>query len=1119
MPCRERRGGSGAQPVLADRLAGAPHGQSELSTGRRKVIHDTGRSPRPRVWLFLPFLIFALGAPVCAQSRTSAGLRGTVVDAQGSSVSGALVQVHQENTGVTKTALTNEEGQFLLLLLPPGGPYTLTVQYPGFAEERRERLVLQVGDVQAVDIVLRIDPLDVSGLEVTVDRATVFDPNQVGPATRITERMIESLPVLSRDVLEMAVLSPLVKTTEGGGFSVAGQNDRYNAILVDGLLSKDMFGLTAGGVPGGQAGAKLLPLDAVAQFEVLVAPFDVRLSGFTGGVMNAVTRSGTNQWRARAGGVHRNQALIGDLSLPTGPVDASGVDRSLLAMSLGGPLRHDAVHFFLTGEFERRRQPPDGFNLFRDNPSLIRISEETVQATADVLDDQFGIEAGDAAPYTLTRELANVFGRVDWNFDRGDRLTLRHIMASARNDEAPGRSAFGPYELSSNTVERQSTSNVTSFQLFSEFGARYSNELDLTFQHISDRTTPLSEGPQLEVALISAINDVSHSRTLRLGGDFFGQVNDLEQRSLRLTNSLDVKLGEDIMTVGLTGAWYRIDHAYLPGAHGEYFFASFGDLQRAAPYRFQQTVLAEGQDPSIGFDVLETGAFVQRQIRAGEGLTMHFGLRADVPWVFGRPERNLDIEAIVGYDTSEIPTGNPLLSPRWGFNWRSTGDRRWQVRGGAGFFFGQVPYVWLSNAFHNDGLRSVTRVCEGRFDDAPRPTWAAPQFDPANPPTSCLTPPTSIPPFQDLRTAVIFEPGFKYPQDLKFSAIADWELTSSLTGSLGFLFNKALNQVGVQDLNIEPGAPANAHTLALAGDQRRYYQRVNDDFQQVLLVTNEGEDWAASLTAELRGTLNDRLGFQLGYAASRSWDRMSLVHTDMISNFGLNPTDGDVNKRPLENSTFDRPHKVVAALFGAPIPGLPETEISLLYTGQSGLPFSYVYRGDVNGDGYSGLGGAFDRNNDLLYVPEELSEVPISFVTRILLSRALEEDACLAGFRGRNVRRNHCRAPWEHRLDLRLAQNIDLGSTEVRLEGDLINVFNLVNREWGRVERAESIIPLLELCQVACGGEGAPPATWGGAVLPGRDEQGRLRPTEPWTFVSPDSQWQAQLGVRITFGN
>jgi len=1056
--------------------------------------------------------------PLSAQSRSTSAVRGLVVSTEGAPVAGAVIEMRHDDTGLGRSALTDERGQFLLLQLAPGGPYTLSVSHVAYSIERLGNIMLRVGVTHFVDVSLSLEAIEVEGIEVRVERAVVFDPNQVGPATRLSERVIESMPILSRDVMELATLSPLVTTTAGGGFSVAGVNDRYNAVLIDGIGNKDLFGVTAGGVPGGQAGAKLIPLDAVAQYEVLIAPFDVRLSGFTGGVLNAVTRTGTNDWRVTGGAVHRNEAFIGDLHLQTGPVEASGVDRSLFAFSAGGPIVRDELHVYLAAEFEQRRRPPSGFNLVRDDPSLIRLSPDSVARVASLFDSEFGVDLGEWAPYPLEQGLGNIFARVDWNPGGAHRMTARHVYARAVDDQEPNRSAFDPYELSSNAVFRSSTSNVTSVQLLSDLGPRLANELDVTFQRSADRTDPASEDPQIDVLLRNAIDGTAYSRELRFGGQYSAQVNDLEQTSLRLTNNLDRKYGDDILTLGVSAAWHDIQNAFLPGARGEWFFPSMADLVRNTPYRYQQAVLAEGEDEAIDFGVIEWGAFAQYKMHAGKGLTMHFGLRADVPHVLGRPAQNVELLDLFGYDTSRLPSGNVLFSPRFGFNWQSGGERNTQVRGGWGMFNGQIPYAWLSNAFHQNGLRSVTHVCEGRRTAEPHSTWPAPAFDGSATTVSCYDPLPNSDPWRVVRTAVVFEPDFRYPKDLKFAAAVDRELTDRVTGTLGALFSKSLDQVGFKELNIDVGAPDSEDMAVLGGLERRYYERRHEDYAQVLAVTNEGEDWGVSLSAELKGTLTDRLAFQLGYAMARSWDRTSLVSTDMLANFGLTATSGDVNKPPLRTSNFDRPHKFVATVYGAPFPGLPRTEVSLLYIGQSGLPFSYVYRGDVNGDGHPGLGPAFDRNNDLLFVPDSVSGQPMSFVTQLLMGVALNEDECLARYRGEQLNRNGCRAPWEHRLDLRLTHTVSLGHAELRLEADMINVLSLIAPELGRVERTASMIPLLELCQLGCGPEGPLPARWGGAVLPTRDEDGALRASDPWTVITPESQWQLQMGARLTFG-
>ncbi len=1066
------------------------------------------RLPRivPSLALFAAAL--ALAPELAAQSRTTSAIRGRVTGIDGAAQIAATVIVAHQETGANRSAITNERGDFLILLLQPGGPYEVTVQALGFAEERREGLTLQVGEVTTLNFVLAPQAVDIEGVDVEVRRDEIFNPAQVGPATLLNERIVESMPVLSRDITELALLSPLVKTTESGGFSVAGQNDRYNSLLIDGVLNKDMFGLTSGGVPGGQAGAKLLPLDAVTQYEVLVAPFDVRLSGFTGGVMNAVTRSGTNDWRFRGAAVARTESLMGDLVLPTGPVEASGVDRSLIALSAGGPVKLNKGHFFVSGEFETRNRPPSGYNLFRDAPSVVRISPESLTSLQTEVENQFGIDTGTGEVFPLGQELSNVFGRLDWNFDGGTRLTVRNIFSLTSNDESPNRTAFEAYELSSNAVMRRSLSNTTSFQLFSPIGNSLANQLDLSVQRVSDETTPVSRVPQIDVDLLSSIDGASFVRPVRFGGDFFGQENNLEQTTLRLTNALDITRGDDVLTLGVTAAYYDIAHTFLPGAGGEYFFARAADVATNAPQRFQVTRTAEGFDPTADFGVLEWGGFVQHQLNAGQGLSMRFGLRFDVPHVLGSPDTNFEVLDFFGYDTGNLPSGNLLISPRWGFNWQSEGERRWQVRAGAGMFAGQLPYVWLANAFHNDGARSVTQICEGRRTDEPPTGNGVPAYVPGSLPTSC-----EFGAFTETNSVVVLPGDFRYPQDLKFSVSGDREISDRLSATVGVLFSKAINQIGVQELNIEGGAPAPGYS-ELGGFERQFYRPLNPSFGQVLAITNDGEDWAATFSAEARGQVTDRLNLQVGYAYSRSWDRMSLMFADMASNFGFNPVENAANDPGLTRSNFDRPHKFVVALFGTPFPGLDDTELSLLYTGQSGLPFSYVYAADANGDGYPGNGGAFDRFNDLLHVPSDAFDLPAPLGSQQLMAAAMRQDPCIAEYIGEIMDRNACRAPWQNNLDLRLAQTFRLGATEVRLEGDVVNVLNLVNGQWGRIESIRPIAPVLEEC-IDCGSR---VVRWGGAVLPQRGDDGELRVDEPWNVLSPESQWQIQVGARVTFG-
>jgi len=1055
-----------------------------------------------------------------AQSQTTSTIRGTVTGPGGMGLTGVEVRVRHGPTGAQRSVLTGSDGSFVVLLLQPGGPYELTASHIGFAPATRSDIHLAIGETRTVALELQTAAVPVEGVAVDVSRGLVTS-RRAGPETLLDEPVLGALPVPSRDVLDLAVVSTLVRTTEGGGFSVGGQNDRYNSLLVDGLSAGDAFGLTPSSVPGAQAGARLLPLDAVAQYEILVAPYDARLSGFAGGVLNAVTRTGTNDLALHAFALGRDAALTGDLTLPSGSARASGIRREVVGVSAGGPLVRDRVHFFLAGEVERRHREPVGYNSGQDDPALVGITPETLDLFKTVFEQGHGVDVGRYGAYDLRQDLTNVFARVDWSFPGGSRLTLRDVFARASNDESPNRTPFEPYGFSSNAVFRTSTNNLLSAQLFTDLGSGGGNELDLSLQRTTDRTRPASDLPQIEAVLTSPFFSLSANRPIRIGSQFYAQDNDLEQTSARLTNTLTRVRGNSTWTLGASAAWHRVGQRYLPGDRGDYYFATWADVLDNAPLRYQRTVLLPGQSPGVSFDVAETGLFAQDQIEL-DAFTLRFGLRLDAPFVLDHPGHNEDVARVFDKNTSSVPSG-VLLSPRVGVNWEGGGARRTQVRAGAGLFTGQLPYVWLANAFHDTGLRSEVQACFGAYNGFnPANANIAPPFDPSDPAPTCLNGPPTV-----VRTVTVFDQDFRYPQYAKVSLALDQEITPSLAASVDVILGHAVHQVALRELNIQRQDTALGPLRGFGGTERFYYGlpssrgfsplRLLPDYGQVLLVTNGSGDRSWSVSAELRGSLTDRLDFRAGYAYGRSYDRMSPTSVDLIGAFGSTPTHRDPNAPPLTPSNFDRPHKVVLALYGTPIPALEDTEISLLYTGESGLPFSYVYRGDLNGDGYPSLGKASDQDNDLVYVPADPLEVPAGPGTTVRLAAALANDPCLKRFSGEMLLRNQCRAPWQNRLDLRVAQRLRVGSASVRVEADMVNVLNLLDRNWGLVRTIPATSSLLQPTE-RIRGNGDLLMQWIAGLLPLRDEAGAQRIPEPWSVASPASQWQAQIGVRVSFG-
>ena len=254
-----------------------------------------GRLAGMAIILVLP-AILAVAAPLAAQGVSTAGLRGRVLDRYGAAIEAALVTLEHTGTGATNTAITTPDGRYTLRGLRPGGPYTMTVTLIGFGDHTREEIELLLGRFVNLDVTLVPEAVVIEGIEVEVQQDIEFDPGRIGISTLVTAEIIEELPTLTRNFVDFAALSPLARVSKEG-VSVAGTNYRFNTLNVDGALNQDVFGLSTENVAGGRAGGRVIPLEAVEQFQVLVAPFDVRQSGFTGGAMNAVTSVGNQRVR------------------------------------------------------------------------------------------------------------------------------------------------------------------------------------------------------------------------------------------------------------------------------------------------------------------------------------------------------------------------------------------------------------------------------------------------------------------------------------------------------------------------------------------------------------------------------------------------------------------------------------------------------------------------------------------------------------------------------------------------------------------------------------------------------------------------------------------------------
>lgn len=1032
-----------------------------------------------------------------AQGVTTAGVNGTVVDNNFQPLRGAEISVTDTRTGGVTTSISNDAGRFAVSHLQPGGPYTIMVRLVGYQPAVRSGVMLSLGQTERLDFVLERGAVELEAIVVMAESNPVLNRSRTGTSTTISQQEINEFPTLNRSFTDFASLSPQVSLTEGAP-SVGGQNNRFNNIQIDGAANNDVFGLADSGIPGGQGNAKAISLEAIEEFQVLTAPFDVRHAGFTGGLINAVTKSGTNELHGSGFVFRTDDGFVSELE----DIDTPEFNDTQFGFTLGGPLKRDKIHFFINGEFEIRDDPTPGPGFDPGGPATqtgaveAGIDPADAQRFIDILQNQYGVEGGTSASLSLDNPRTNLFGRLDFRLGNSHRLVLRHNYSRARADLAPFRTSFS-FAFSSNLAPFTSITNSSVVQLYSQLGSTWSNEALLNVEFIRDERDPLVDFAQVEV-------DVG-STTLVAGAERFSQANSLDQNVIQFTDNLTGLFGRHQITIGTHNELFDFNNLFFEGSLGIYEFDSLDDFETNTVGRYRINTAAPGVDVAAKFTALQLGFYAQDEFAVNDHLNLTFGMRVDVPLILDDPNDNPDFLDAFGISTADVPSGNPLWQPRFGFNWASNAELQTVVRGGAGLFGGRPPFVWMSNAFTNSGQTQIRLTCNGNN---------APGFNPGTSPTTCVDGTTAA--AGGTQRVDFFDTGFRFPLDFKANLAIDKELPYDFTITVEGLYTKAVEQFFFQEFNLvgqqgtDP-SQGNRPVFGTASDDDGGYDpvRKDDRFQQVIQGTNKGENKALLLSLEVQRRFSDRLRVRTSYTFSDVEDLQSLFSSQATSNFGRTPIGGDPNNPPLTTSPFQRKHRIVFSATGVLDLGKGfALRITPQYFGQSGNPFSFGIRADVNGDGYRGQG--INRDNDLLFIPNNANDLVFRDpADAALLEDLINEFDCLREQRGRIMERSSCNNPWSNMLDLRLALDIPAGPGGVQLIADFINLLE------SKLERTNNIDRISEVLRARgrVNDDPTQPIQYD-YTGPVRDENGEL---SPFTTFSPASNRRVQIGLRYNF--
>ena len=984
-------------------------------------------------------------APAFAQS-TSSGVTGVVTSADGKAVSGADVTITHVESGTVSHATTDANGRYTARGLRVGGPYTIAVHSPA-GDDTENDIFLQLNQVETVNAQIgasagTLDTVVVSGSRVS----PVFSPDNKGLGTTISGRALATTPQGNRSIDDVARLDPRINVTDQGDGSISanGLPNRYNNISVDGMSQGDPYGLNANGMP--YTGSPISP-DTIAAYNIATTDFDTS-SDTVGADINAVTKSGTNEFHGSAYYAFRNaSSMVGNLD----GNEYNGYDRDrTYGFTIGGPIIKDKLFFFLSGE----KQNANGIGADSSNAlttgQISQAELDAVIATAKTLGLQPGSFSGGGVELTDSRWL----GKIDWNINDAHRLSLTYQRTKESEPIVQGN-GFNSIGLDSYWYTKDSLTENTSLQLFDDWSDSFSTEAKVSYQKFSQLAGNAINQPQVRVYL---------------GNDFHAPYVYLGEDQYRHENEIATKK----WSVFLAGTWYAGDHTIKGGIdyqrndiynlfgrteHGVYEFYA-GDIFDPNN-NFAQGIYDSYKlyQPAPGYTLDDVAArwvysqfspFLQDTWQVNDKLSLLYGVRVDIPHADHKPLYNAAFETAFGFpNNSSLDSGNKVIEPRFGFNYTFATERPTQLRGGIGLFQSVPPTVWMTNPYQNNGL---TVASFSSYDPATTPFSSDPYNQNVPPGTGSVS-----------GTVDTIDPDFKLPTVWKTSLAFDHELPWwGLVASVEWQYIKTKDAIFYQALNIgAPTSDANGNPILLPDGRLQFWKTAGQfpNSKDANFNRNYAFDPLSTLLTNTDKGISNSITFALSKPFSNSWS--GNISTTFAHANEVNPGNSSqassgykyiarVNPNTEEADTADRniSTSIKASLnWDHAFFGDYKTTVSAYYNGHSGLPYTWIFTGDANGDGIT--------YEDPVYIPL-VNDPLVGYGTATQdqideFQKFIDSDPYLRSHRGQIAGRNAARMPWSNQFDLGIQQEIPgfMKGHKGVVRLDIFNFLNLLNNDWG----------------------------------------------------------------------
>ena len=1101
----------------------------------------------------LTFFVAMIASITMMAQVTSSSISGKITDNNKGTLPGATVVATHTPSGAQYYAVADANGNYRLLNIRPGGPYKIEYRMVGFQTVVQEGITATLGETKILNVRLNEEAIGLG--EVTVSAEAIsngMDSDRAGATTTVSTEQIEALPTITRSLNDVLALTPQAANTSNG-LAIGGGNYRQSYVTVDGAAFNNAFGI-GGNLP---AGGSPISLDAIEAMTINITPYDVRQSGFTGGAINAVTKSGTNNWHVSVYDYFTNDGLIGT---KFGKKDEMGnypdnlkLSQSLdntVGLSVGGPIVRDKLFFFVNFEYQSDVDPgqthfarEDEGDVYGGSTQYNRPTVEKMDLIKNYLKTTYGYDPGRYQNYSASTPDYKLLARLDWNAGANDKINIRYSMVKNKYSTAPsssinplsssvynrntyGRtSEYALYFESNRYFQEQNFSSVAAEWNHSFLSGRGNNMLRATYSH---QYEPRSFVGDLfpTVDILEPLEDGTPAVYTSFGPDPFTYGNLRDVQTAVITDEVSYLTGIHNFTLGAQYEFDNTKNGFMQGGAGFYVYNSWDDfVNNANPRAFAITYGNNENHSQVypSFNYMQGSLYAQDELTVSENFRVTAGVRFEVPWYPSIAGYNTNQEFLNGWDdadgnhhsiadgegntmygmsTADMPKARLSISPRLGFNWDLAGDRKYILRGGTGFYTGRLPFVWIVSTVGNSNCLQNQYINSNEEEQIK--FFSNPNEIIANNSNLLLTGDLPAP-----QSTTIMDKDLRMPKTWKSSLAFDAELPGGVKATLEGIYNHDLTSVAVTKLGIvEDG------TIQLPGEPDERLKWKSEGITNSLgkavtpyLITNTDKNgYYYSATAQLSKRFNCGLDLMAAYTYAEGKNVTDAIGDQVTSAYNTNAfgVNGS-NVHELGYSSYVTPNRVLLNIGWNWATGQHTSEtIGLYYEGYnhcyiggySYTRYSYTMTSNVNGDGGS---------NSLVYIPTEAELETMPFVSdenKADYNEFIKADKYLSAHRGQYAERGGAVAPWRHTFNAKYERTYKFkGGESISFGVDVKNIANLIWRGWGNMQRLSSS----DIIKLTGNGSEANPYTY--------------QFTNPtWSvYASTYSTWSAALNLRFNF--